>query len=755
MRRWSSILALALLAILLPAQVLAAGETYTWKDPNHSAVVGSGGGFGSNQATLAGSNNRYHADITCADGASGTVDLTANGDQGSVSSSCIGFDSQAAIKPVGTSPSGSTPDPAKNTRCKASGGFGYIICPAYSFLLGVIDDIETNVIVPFLKVDPIKTADTSTPTYQIWSAMRGLANGLFVIAFLVVIFHNVLSIGLDNYSIKKLLPRLIVASILSWFSYLLVAFAIDVTNITGAGIGSLMLSPIAGHPVAAIDNLTAGLGVAGGIAGVVAVAGSIVTGSILVVLIGAFFTVITIFVTLVARQILITFLLVVGPLAFAAWLLPSTEHLFTLWHKTLTRLLLMYPMIVMLFAAGKLFGAAAVASSGGGAGNSSIRSLLSVMATLVPLFLIPLTFRFAGSAMQSIHNLVRNLRGGAQAATENSDRFQRMKDRAAHRKRALASGTGVPIGFGEHKLTFGANMGGAMLGRGAYGGWWRTKSNAPSNVKAMLQFAQNRNTAIKKLEDEKVLFETYMILSRGIGWANKEIGKAQAQGDFNKVATMNEAIGQAKYEGRINDAAFRAAGATKMKDTNLIQDDDRTGILEWQGNNAANRLIANQVWRDVREGVRKQNPTLTFTNLDGTPDDPGRIKWLMGQNQATLSGFTVDAFEKMRDEGSLAAMAQTEGGRRTIAGLLGGGGPQAGPNQQQIIRSALQGPLAMPDPRDTALPGGTATFDFAEYDPATRSISLVSRERAQYLKDSGQGHRVIQVNRAVPELEGD
>src|SRR5262249_28329185 len=157
--------------------------------------------------------------------------------------------------------------------------------------------------------------------------------------------------NIDNYSIKKLLPRLVAASILSWFSYAIVALAIDVTNIIGAGIGSLMLTPIAGHPVVAIDSLTGGLGIAAGIAGAVALAGAVVTGSIIVVLIGAFFTVVTIFVTLVARQILITFLLVVAPLALAAWLLPSTEHLFSLWHKTLTKLLLMYPMIVMLFAA--------------------------------------------------------------------------------------------------------------------------------------------------------------------------------------------------------------------------------------------------------------------------------------------------------------------------------------------------------------------------------------------------------------------
>ncbi|MCA9327380.1 hypothetical protein KDA14_02520, partial [Candidatus Saccharibacteria bacterium] len=84
----------------------------------------------------------------------------------------------------------------------------------------------------FLRVDYSISANNSG-TYKAWELMRTIANALFVVAFMVVIYSQITGRNSGGYSIKRILPRLIVAAIavnISW--YICVVF-IEISNILG------------------------------------------------------------------------------------------------------------------------------------------------------------------------------------------------------------------------------------------------------------------------------------------------------------------------------------------------------------------------------------------------------------------------------------------------------------------------------------------------------------------------------------------
>src|SRR5690606_10686988 len=93
-------------------------------------------------------------------------------------------------------------------------------------------------LVGFLTITPIST-DRDSVMYYMWNAMRNIANILFIIGFLIIIYSQATSIGISNYGIKRLLPRLMIAAILVNISYWIVAIGVDASNIIGVAIKDL------------------------------------------------------------------------------------------------------------------------------------------------------------------------------------------------------------------------------------------------------------------------------------------------------------------------------------------------------------------------------------------------------------------------------------------------------------------------------------------------------------------------------------
>ncbi|MBC7512031.1 hypothetical protein H7142_00005, partial [Candidatus Saccharibacteria bacterium] len=248
---------------------------------------------------------------------------------------------------------------AEDTTTCAIDGIGWMICPVMTFMANIIDKAYQQV-ASWLTVTPIATTGGGSAMYTAWVAMRDIANISFVIAFMVIVYSQLTSAGVSNYGIKKLLPKIVIAAILVNLSYILCTIAVDISNIAGSSLYSLMKS----------DSFAGGIDTShfegdaastdGGWLGIVtAILASatiiyLALPALIVALPTALLAIITVFLVLALRQVLIILLIVISPLAFIALLLPNTEDWFKRWRKLFVAMLVMYPIIALLFGVSAL-----------------------------------------------------------------------------------------------------------------------------------------------------------------------------------------------------------------------------------------------------------------------------------------------------------------------------------------------------------------------------------------------------------------
>jgi hypothetical protein len=281
-----------------------------------------------------------------------------------------------ALLNVGTTDAAPTFNPASDPKSSCSvDGIGWIICPVVNFLAGVADSAFGFLANNFLKTNTalLDTSDANG-TYTAWKYMRTIANVAFVIAFLIIIFSQLTGVGVSNYGVKKLLPRIVVAAILVNVSFFISQIAVDISNILGFSIKDLfnsivtsidktttqldttsVNSALASNPV---GNTATGEGFAGLTLTVLAVAAGVggyaLLSTLIPVILAAVIALVMILFILVARQAIVVLLIVVSPLAFVAFLLPNTQGLFKQWRKMLTSMLLLFPIIALVFGASTL-----------------------------------------------------------------------------------------------------------------------------------------------------------------------------------------------------------------------------------------------------------------------------------------------------------------------------------------------------------------------------------------------------------------
>ena len=240
---------------------------------------------------------------------------------------------------------------------------GWILCPIIE-TSGKIGDQAFNFLANnFLQTEPELISNSPSGTKAAWELARNLANIMFIIAFLVIILSQVTGQGLNNYGVKKMLPRLVIAAIAVNVSYYICQLMVDLTNILGFEIQRFLVNTAAGVsdkaalPVQTrIDNQTSNgaLGsMATGILGITTVVWFLLpmlflgVGTVVI-------TCIVIIVILLLRKAFIVLLVVVSPIAFVAYILPNTEKLFQKWGRMFWQLLLVFPIVGMLFGGGQL-----------------------------------------------------------------------------------------------------------------------------------------------------------------------------------------------------------------------------------------------------------------------------------------------------------------------------------------------------------------------------------------------------------------
>ena len=281
-------------------------------------------------------------------------------------------------------------------------GLGWLICPLMTFV-ATINDAAYGAISGFLDIKPtILSSGDNSGAKQGWDFFRNIANAIFALIFLWIIFSQISNVGVSNYGIKKILPRLIIGALLVNLSYYLCQIFVDLSNILGhtlkdaleAGAGKIGTESEAAGWISPIAAALVGVG---GVAAFAALAIGIPT------LAAGFFAIMTVFIILVVRQAGIILLVAISPVAFAAWLLPNTEDLFKKWMKMFRGLLLVFPIISLLYGAGKLAGAVLAASATVDPNNpDETMHLVALAATTMPLIATPFVLQSSLSSLGSI-----------------------------------------------------------------------------------------------------------------------------------------------------------------------------------------------------------------------------------------------------------------------------------------------------------------------------------------------------------------
>lgn len=334
----------------------------------------------------------------------------------------------------------------------------WITCEISQWIGTAIDGLNTAIrsLLEFNPThNPTQVEDGENTLQVSWGRILRIANILFVIAFLVMIISTALDLGIfSNYTVKKLLPRIIIAALLANLSWGITTVGIQVTNAIGGATQTIILSPLG--KVDDVKNISTGDylqraatrgddGSAGALqAGVVIGLGTLIyytfasAGAILLPLIAtAFIAVLIAFGALLLRRIILVLLIIFAPLAFALWALPGGDKLFHRWWKLFMQMLIMYPMIMALFASG-IFVSQLMISTKDQTGLGALTSIAAFAAIVLPYLLIPTLFKLAGGFLGNITGMINDRGKGlidrSKKWRDEGSQYGRRKQLKAQRK---------------------------------------------------------------------------------------------------------------------------------------------------------------------------------------------------------------------------------------------------------------------------------------------------------------------------------
>ena len=335
--------------------------------------------------------------------------------------------------------------------CANQGGaqsLGWIICPIMSLLGDAAEGLYYGAVEPALNIEPKLFSDSNTNTADAWGRIRNIANVIFVVLMLLVIFSQLTGVGIDNYGIKKILPKLIVVAVLTNLSYVLCVLAIDVSNILGNSFQGLFEGmregldltldfkdgTVIGNQIkSTAGSIMVGAGI---LAALVRMGGAIwqspmVALSLLLGAIGVVISIFFLFVLLAAREAAIVVLVVFAPVAMVLYALPNTKKVFDKWLKAFEGLLLVYPIAGLLVGGGNYVSALLIHS---GMGSDFFGALTAMIAGVLPIFFIPTILKGSFSALGTIGTRISgfgaNASRGVTRAIGNSEAYKNVQESA-------------------------------------------------------------------------------------------------------------------------------------------------------------------------------------------------------------------------------------------------------------------------------------------------------------------------------------
>ena len=318
-------------------------------------------------------------------------------------------------------------------------GIGWIICPVSNWLADGIDFMY-SALQEFLKTKPLETTNQNSGIYLAWVIMRNISNVAFIVAFLVIVYSQLTSVGISNYGVKKMLPRLVIAAVLVNLSFTFCAVLLDLSNVTGYAFQDAFMG--IKNTISTVGENT-GVGwtwsevivmilsngaLAGGVVATVAMGAELLPLA-LSALVGIGLVLLLVLLIMAARQALIVILIIISPLAFVCYLLPGTEKWFKKWRDLFFTMLVFFPAFAVVFGGAQLAGIIIIQNATGA--NGGIMQILGMVVQVIPLALTPIILKLSGGVLGKFAGFVNDKNKGLYDRSKNwsKDRRETIKNK--------------------------------------------------------------------------------------------------------------------------------------------------------------------------------------------------------------------------------------------------------------------------------------------------------------------------------------
>jgi len=315
-----------------------------------------------------------------------------------------------------------------STSCDVQ-GIGWFICPVSNWLADGIDFMY-SALQEFLKTKPLETTNQNSGIYLAWVIMRNISNVAFIVAFLVIIYSQLTSVGISNYGVKKMIPRLVIAAVLVNLSFTICAILLDLSNIAGYAFQDAFMG--IKNTISTVGENTSTWTWSEVIStalsnGALAVGAITFTTELLPMLVPAAtlagLTLLLILLIMAARQALIIILIIISPLAFVCYLLPGTEKWFKKWRDSFLTMLVFFPAFSVVFGGAQLAGILIIQNASGP--NGAIMHVLGMLVQIIPLAITPLIMKFSGGVLGKFAGFVNDKNKGWYDRTKNWSKGRR------------------------------------------------------------------------------------------------------------------------------------------------------------------------------------------------------------------------------------------------------------------------------------------------------------------------------------------
>ena len=531
---------------------------------------------------------------------------------------------------------------------------GWIVCPIVRGSTGVVVGLYNFMQANFLNIKSDQLFSNSgkgQEAFKHWVTFRDIANIFFVIMIAIIIFSQVTGVGISNYGIKKMLPKIIIYAILVNISWYIVVIAIDISNIVGSTLfkwlsndGNWSFSSDVQKETSPVEGILTGTVATGALiaAGVTA---ALVGGATILLFIAsaALAVVMTVFILMI-REAAVIVLVVTSPLAFVAGLLPNTEGLFKKWIKLTKNMLMIYP-ICSLIVGGALF----VSNLLYGVVDDPLLKIIYGVLPILSLFAIIAVIKTVLSFIDGLTG--GNLRGalGRMSGRINAAAQDSNWARASRAKAMDRTIGGIAIGKNARNDKF--EEGQYERDKAALEKLDKKKNKTAADYRRRARYG-SRVASYEKSQNEGMVSAMTYSIGNNASMVNNELDKISKVKDPGQQRLMYGALAQAVTNSGLNTAGQAAAMSNIASSALSIGDVDQS------------RAVAAQIASKAGSDIKKVNPAaakavmqdFSSGNIKSVQDFENDISTYSGASAKQMADWSDMSSANVNDNKAFKAM---------------------------------------------------------------------------------------------------